>query len=118
MLTGTIVTMSGFVPIGFAASIGRRYTFSLFAVIAIALLVSWFVAVMFSPVIAVCLMKAPDKPPSGPGRAMHAFRRLLARAMRAAGSRSASRSSRSCCRSSACACRASSSRPPTGRSCS
>ena len=45
MLTGSLVTIAGFVPVGFAASSAGEYTFSLFAVVAIALIVSWFVAV-------------------------------------------------------------------------
>ena len=45
MLAGTLVTIAGFVPVGFAASSAGEYTFTLFAVVAIALLVSWFVAV-------------------------------------------------------------------------
>ena len=49
MLAGTLVTMAGFVPVGFAASSAGEYTFSLFAVVSIALLVSWLVAVVFAP---------------------------------------------------------------------
>ncbi len=41
MLTGTLVTIAGFVPIGFAASSAGEYTFSIFAVVGIALIVSW-----------------------------------------------------------------------------
>ena len=51
MLAGTLVTMAGFVPVGFAASSAGEYTFSLFAVVSIALLVSWFVAVIFAPLL-------------------------------------------------------------------
>jgi multidrug efflux pump subunit AcrB len=43
MLTGTFVTAAGFVPIGFAQSAAGEYTFSIFAVVTIALFVSWFV---------------------------------------------------------------------------
>lgn len=60
MLTGTIVTIIGFIPIGFAKSDAGEYTFSLFAVVAIALLVSWFVAVLFAPLIGVRILK--EKP--------------------------------------------------------
>ena len=49
MLTGTFVTIAGFVPIGFARSAAGEYTFSIFAVVTIALVVSWFVAVLFAP---------------------------------------------------------------------
>jgi multidrug efflux pump subunit AcrB len=59
MLTGTLVTIFGFFPIGFAESNTGQYCFSLFAVIAIALTASWFVAVVFAPVIGVAVL--PDK---------------------------------------------------------
>lgn len=51
MLTGTLVTAVGFLPIGTAKSAAGEYTFSLFAVVVIALLVSWVVAVVFTPYI-------------------------------------------------------------------
>ena len=47
MLTGTLVTVAGFIPVGFAASSAGEYTFTLFAVVGIALIASWFVAVLF-----------------------------------------------------------------------
>ncbi len=61
MLAGTLVTIAGFVPVGFAASSAGEYTFSLFAVVGIALIVSWFVAVLFAPLLGVALLKSPDK---------------------------------------------------------
>ena len=83
MLTGTIVTMSGFLPIGLAQSSVGQYTFSLFAVIAVALTVSWFVAVMFSPVIGVTVLPATIKTKhGGPGRIMRAFISVLTACMR------------------------------------
>ena len=83
MLTGTLVTVAGFVPIGFAKSSAGEYTFSLFAVVLIALLTSWVVAVIFAPLIGEVLLKAPRTVHAhGPGRAMKAFQRLLRRAMR------------------------------------
>ena len=83
MLTGTIVTMSGFLPIGLAQSSVGQYTFSLFAVIAVALTVSWFVAVMFSPVIGVAVLPATIKVKhGGPGRLMRAFIGVLTVCMR------------------------------------
>ncbi|MBI4984173.1 MAG: efflux RND transporter permease subunit, partial [Rhodocyclales bacterium] len=45
MLTGTLITVAGFMPVGFAKSAAGEYTFAIFAVVAIALLVSWVVAV-------------------------------------------------------------------------
>jgi multidrug efflux pump subunit AcrB len=59
MLTGTLVTIIGFVPVGFAQSGAGEYCFSLFAVVGIALIVSWFVAVLFTPLTGVALL--PDK---------------------------------------------------------
>jgi multidrug efflux pump subunit AcrB len=83
MLTGTIVTMSGFLPIGLAKSSVGQYTFSLFAVIAVALIVSWFVAVIFSPVIGVTVLPATMKAKhGGPGRMMKAFISVLTFCMR------------------------------------
>ncbi|RZI89155.1 MAG: efflux RND transporter permease subunit, partial [Pseudomonas sp.] len=58
MLTGTLVTVAGFVPIGLNASSAGEYTFTLFAVIAVALIVSWVVAVFFAPVLGVHILKA------------------------------------------------------------
>ncbi|NIF25681.1 efflux RND transporter permease subunit [Pantoea sp. Tr-811] len=68
MLTGTLVTVAGFVPIGLNASSAGEYTFTLFAVIAVALMVSWVVAVFFAPVLGVHIldskkMKAHDAEP-------------------------------------------------------
>jgi multidrug efflux pump len=59
MLAGTLVTIAGFVPVGFAASSAGEYTFSLFAVVAIALVVSWFVAVVFAPLLGIAILKPP-----------------------------------------------------------
>ncbi len=53
MLTGTLITIFGFLPIGFADNNTGQYTFSLFAVVAVALVASWFVAVIFAPVIGL-----------------------------------------------------------------
>ncbi|NIE76791.1 efflux RND transporter permease subunit [Pantoea sp. Ap-967] len=73
MLTGTLVTVAGFVPIGLNASSAGEYTFTLFAVIAVALMVSWVVAVFFAPVLGVHIldskkMKAHDAEPGRIGR--------------------------------------------------
>ncbi|WP_316232608.1 efflux RND transporter permease subunit [Bradyrhizobium sp. SZCCHNPS2010] len=58
MLTGTLVTAAGFLPIGFANSAVGEYTGSIFWIVAIALIASWFVAVIFTPYIGVKLL--PD----------------------------------------------------------
>ncbi|SDW54355.1 efflux RND transporter permease subunit [Thiocapsa roseopersicina] len=83
-LTGTLVTIAGFVPIGFAASAAGEYTFTIFAVVAIALIASWIGAALFAPLLGVWMLKKPETAHSGePGRFMRAFRRFLAGAMRA-----------------------------------
>jgi len=83
MLAGTFVTIAGFVPIGFAASSAGEYTFSLFAVVSIALIVSWIVAVVFAPVLGVAILKVPEKTSSSPpGGVVAAFRGLLGTAIR------------------------------------
>jgi multidrug efflux pump len=56
MLTGTIVTAAGFLPIGLARSSTGEYTFSIFAVTTIALLVSWVVSVLFVPYLGYKLL--------------------------------------------------------------
>jgi len=61
MLTGTLVTVAGFLPIGFNGSGAGEYTYSLFVVIAASLLVSWVVAVLFTPLIGVKLLPASLK---------------------------------------------------------
>jgi multidrug efflux pump len=58
MLTGTLVTATGFLPIGFANSAVGEYAGGIFWVVAIALVASWFVAVIFTPYIGVKLL--PD----------------------------------------------------------
>ena len=83
-LTGTLVTIAGFVPIGFARSAAGEYTFSIFAVVAIALIASWIVAVLFAPLLGVWILKKPKAAHSEePGPIMRAFRRFLVLAMRA-----------------------------------
>ncbi|SFU57994.1 efflux RND transporter permease subunit [Pseudoduganella namucuonensis] len=57
MLTGTLITVAGFLPIGMAKSAAGEYTFSLFSVNALALVISWFVAVIFTPYIGYLLLK-------------------------------------------------------------
>ncbi|MCA0425377.1 MAG: efflux RND transporter permease subunit, partial [Proteobacteria bacterium] len=56
MLTGTLITASGFVPIGFANSGVGEYTGSIFWVVMIALVASWIVAVTFIPYLGVKLL--------------------------------------------------------------
>src|SRR5262245_31521326 len=83
MLAGTLVTIAGFVPVGFAASSAGEYTFSLFAVVAIALVVSWFVAVIFAPLLGVAILKPPrTAQPAAPGRVFRWYRGFLTAAIR------------------------------------
>src|SRR6187401_3834406 len=56
MLTGTLVTAAGFLPIGFANSAVGEYAGGIFWIVAIALVASWFVAVIFTPYIGVMLL--------------------------------------------------------------
>src|SRR5262249_58156594 len=61
MLTGTLITVAGFIPVGFAQSTAGEYVSTLFWVTGIALLVSWFAAVYFTPWIGYRLLKAPNQ---------------------------------------------------------
>ncbi|MFS2327845.1 efflux RND transporter permease subunit [Brucella sp. H1_1004] len=81
MLAGTLVTIAGFVPIGFAASSAGEYTFSLFAVVSIALVVSWFVAVVFAPLIGLYVLKTPTNARAEPGRVIRSYRHFLSFAL-------------------------------------
>jgi len=56
MLTGTLVTVVGFMPVGFAKSISGEYAGGIFWVVGAALIVSWFVAVVFTPYLGVVLL--------------------------------------------------------------
>jgi multidrug efflux pump subunit AcrB len=82
MLTGTLVTIIGFVPVGFAKSGAGEYCFSLFAVVGIALVASWVVAVLFTPLTGVALLPNRMKVHKGHGRS-RLFRGFLDAAMRA-----------------------------------
>ncbi|KQO49596.1 efflux RND transporter permease subunit [Methylobacterium sp. Leaf85] len=83
MLTGTLVTVAGFIPIGFNGSSAGEYTYSLFVVIAVSLLVSWVVAVAFTPLIGVKILPKTIKGHHDkPSRTLSAFRALLLPAMR------------------------------------
>ena len=58
MLTGTLITGAGFLPIGIAKSVTGEYTFAIFAVTVIALVLSWLVSVYFVPYLGTVLLKA------------------------------------------------------------
>ncbi|WP_396434393.1 efflux RND transporter permease subunit [Limnohabitans sp.] len=59
MLTGTLITAAGFLPIGMAKSMTGEYTFAIFAVTVVALLVSWVASVFFVPYLGNLLLKPP-----------------------------------------------------------
>ena len=83
MLTGTLITAAGFIPIGLNGSPAGEYTRSLFYVIAISLLLSWIVAVFFAPVLgATFLPKNWKHHDPAPGRLRRLFHWMLRRAMR------------------------------------
>ena len=84
MLIGTLVTIASFVPIGFARSSAGEYTFSIFSVVAISLVVSWLVAVIFAPLIGKVLLKPPKKQEAEPrpGKLVLAYTALLQGAIR------------------------------------
>lgn len=57
MLTGTLITAAGFLPVGLAKSTVGEYTFAIFAVTALALVLSWLAAVYFTPYLGYLLLK-------------------------------------------------------------
>ncbi|MBK6386427.1 MAG: efflux RND transporter permease subunit [Rhodoferax sp.] len=66
MLTGTLITAAGFLPIGIAKSVTGEYTFAIFAVTVIALVLSWLVSVYFVPYLGTLILKAkPHAPVAG-----------------------------------------------------
>src|SRR6187549_3239981 len=85
-LTGTLVIALGFVPVGFAKSSAGEYTFTLFAVVVIAVLTSWIVAALFTPLIGTMLLSPPEEKDNGHheggGRLLGFYRRALLFTMR------------------------------------
>lgn len=83
MLTGTLITVAGFIPIGLNSSKAGEFTFSLFVVIAVSLLLSWVVAVFFAPLLGAAFLpkklKHHDRPP---GRLRRGFDLALDLSMR------------------------------------
>ena len=83
MLTGTLVTVAGFIPIGLNTSNAGEFTYTLFVVIAVSLLVSWIVAVLFTPLLGVTILPAKMKGHhESKGRVGQTFARLLLVCMR------------------------------------
>ena len=76
MLTGTLVTAAGFLPIATAASSTGEYTRSIFQVVTIALLISWVAAVVFIPYLGYQLLEEQGAEAAPKGRIARGFRRL------------------------------------------
>src|ERR1700674_2229574 len=62
MLTGTLVTAAGFLPVGFARSSAGEYAGGIFWIVSLALIASWFVAVLFTPYLGLKLLPDMAKP--------------------------------------------------------
>jgi multidrug efflux pump subunit AcrB len=82
MLSGTLVTVAGFIPVGFAASTSGEYAGGIFWVVGAALIASWFVAVWFTPWLGVKLLAVPKRAAHHAeqydGRAYRGLRRAVA----------------------------------------
>jgi multidrug efflux pump len=76
MLTGTLVTVAGFMPVGFAKSISGEYAGGIFWVVGVALIASWFVAVVFTPYLGVVLLPQVMKGHGGDPYARPLYARL------------------------------------------
>ncbi|MBS0339645.1 MAG: efflux RND transporter permease subunit [Proteobacteria bacterium] len=66
MLTGTLITAAGFLPIGLAKSTTGEYTFAIFFVTVIALVLSWLVSVYFVPYLGTLILKIKPHDPNAP----------------------------------------------------
>jgi multidrug efflux pump len=89
MLTGTLVTAAGFLPVGFAKSSAGEYAGGIFWVVGLALLASWVVAVLFTPYLGLKLLPDLAKPEAHGNpdaiydtRIYRALRRVIAFALR------------------------------------
>ena len=65
MLAGTLVTVIGFLPVGFARSTAGEYAGNIFWIVAFALLVSWIVAVYFTPYLGLKMLPRIEPKPGG-----------------------------------------------------
>nr|WP_092074503.1 efflux RND transporter permease subunit [Dendrosporobacter quercicolus]NSL49107.1 efflux RND transporter permease subunit [Dendrosporobacter quercicolus DSM 1736]SDM99335.1 Multidrug efflux pump subunit AcrB [Dendrosporobacter quercicolus] len=65
MLTGTLITCAGFIPVGFSKGSASEFIGSMFSVIFIALLISWLVSVLVTPLLGYKLLKTQPAAPSG-----------------------------------------------------
>ena len=89
MLTGTLVTAAGFLPVGFAKSSSGEYAGGIFWIVTLALVASWFVAVLFTPYLGLKLLPDFAKPGAHADpdaiydtRVYRALRRVIAFALR------------------------------------
>lgn len=92
MLTGTLITVSGFLPVGLARSSAGEYTISIFEVVGLSLVFSWIVAVLFIPYLGYRLLPERKHDAAQAGHDPHAvdtdrsfygrFRRVLEACMR------------------------------------
>jgi multidrug efflux pump subunit AcrB len=83
MLTGTLVTVASFIPVGLNNSNAGEFTFTLFVVIAVSLLLSWIVAVLFTPLLGVALLpKTMVKHHDRPSRVGSVLSAILSTTMR------------------------------------
>ena len=73
MLTGTLITAAGFLPIGLAKSVTGEYTFAIFAVTSAALLISWVVSVYFVPYLGAWLLRTRPRQGVAAGEAHELF---------------------------------------------
>lgn len=80
MLTGTLITCAGFIPVSFSKGMAAEFCSSLFPVIGMALVISWIVSVMIAPLFGYYLIKSAAKADEGEmyqSRFYLAFRGLL-----------------------------------------
>lgn len=83
MLAGTLVTIAGFIPVGFASSSSGEYARSLFLVIGFALIVSWLVAVLLTPIVGLAVLKSGTATgPKEDSAFMRGFKNFLHTCMR------------------------------------
>lgn len=77
MLTGTLITCAGFIPVGFSQGSAAEFTSSLFTVVTIALLLSWIVSVMVTPLLGYRLIKTKENGHDGQAMYNSRFYRLF-----------------------------------------
>lgn len=85
MLTGTLVTAAGFLPVGFAKSTAGEYAGNIFWVVGLALVISWFVAVFFAPYLGMKLLPAHNskqRTAQGQGRIYRGLRAAVSWSLR------------------------------------